>query len=269
MVLSAVTRPSCDAIFGGNRLRVRTARATSAAAAASATGRRGNRAADEDQHVVLRVQVPGVELRRVDAAERELELLEDPARPARTRASRRTDPTGRCAARAAAASIAVDHPAAERGLRAAAIDARASAASPVATDPVVFAPTVAADPAASRRLTAVNASLPRAIDENPAAGGTRAHRRLDVPLGHLLERAGDRLEHAIELHAHLERERPAGVVVGPGRRRARIREVVRDDPAARTCRGRADGTPGWSSPRTSRPDSACRWPGRPRSRGGR
>jgi len=41
-----------------------------------------NGAVDEHEHVVLRVQVAGVERLRVDDLERELVLLEDPARPA-------------------------------------------------------------------------------------------------------------------------------------------------------------------------------------------
>ena len=42
-----------------------------------------------------------------------------------------------------------------------------------------------------------------------------------------LERAVECLEHAIELHAHLERQRPAGVVVRRHRRPARVGDVVR------------------------------------------
>ncbi len=52
-------------------------------------------------------------------------------------------------------------------------------------------------------------------------------RRLHVPVRHLLERPGERLEDPVEPHAHLERERPAGVVIGRRRRRAGIRNHVR------------------------------------------
>ena len=95
--------------------------------------------------------------------------------------------------------------------------------------------------------------------EHVARGAGRrrdgAGRRLHVPVGDPLERSGERLEDAIELDAHLIRQRPARVVVRRRRRRARIRDHVRDDPAARTCRARAAGTPAPSSRRTSRPDS--------------
>ena len=43
----------------------------------------------------------------------------------------------------------------------------------------------------------------------------------------LLERAVEPVEDAIELDAHLIGQRPAGVVVGAGRRPAGIRDVVR------------------------------------------
>jgi hypothetical protein len=43
----------------------------------------------------------------------------------------------------------------------------------------------------------------------------------------LSERPFERVENAIELHAHLERERPAGVVVRRRRRRAGVRNDVR------------------------------------------
>src|SRR4051812_10834536 len=68
----------------GNVRRVRTAGTSPAAAAApTACGNRarGNRARRQDQHVVLRVEIAGVELRRKNARERELELLENPSRP--------------------------------------------------------------------------------------------------------------------------------------------------------------------------------------------
>ena len=56
--------------------------------------------------------------------------------------------------------------------------------------------------------------------------GDLAGRGLDH-VGNLLERTIERLEDAIELQAHLERERPAGAVVGRNRRTAGILEVVR------------------------------------------
>ena len=52
----------------------------------------------------------------------------------------------------------------------------------------------------------------------------RAGRRPGI--GERLERPVEGVQHAIELHAHLEGERPAGVVVGRHRRPARIRDVV-------------------------------------------
>src|SRR3954469_5889744 len=68
--------------FGGNIGWLGPARASAAAAAAPTTANAcGNRARRQDQHVVLRVEMTGVELRRKDARERELELLEDPSCP--------------------------------------------------------------------------------------------------------------------------------------------------------------------------------------------
>ena len=61
-----------------------------------------------------------------------------------------------------------------------------------------------------------------------AVGGQHATwRGRDVPLGDVLERAGESLEDAIELDAHLERQRPARIVVRRGRRRARVGNDVR------------------------------------------
>jgi hypothetical protein len=69
-------------------------------------------------------------------------------------------------------------------------------------------------PAASRRFTAVNGRSSRLNVTRSRADAVR--RRLDVPIRHLLERPGDGRQDAIELDAHLERERPAGVVARVG-----------------------------------------------------
>ncbi len=88
-------RADLIAVFGGKVRRCRRSAASARAAASSrsptaararaarpAADRRRNPAFDEDQRVVLRVQVAGVELWREHPIERELELFQDPARPA-------------------------------------------------------------------------------------------------------------------------------------------------------------------------------------------
>src|SRR5205807_5230900 len=57
-------------------------RRLSAESAASRSVAHGNGAVDEHQHVVLRIQIAGIERRGIHDFERELVLLEQPARPA-------------------------------------------------------------------------------------------------------------------------------------------------------------------------------------------
>ena len=65
--------------------------------------RRADGAVGEHQHVELALQVAGIERGRIDHLEGKLVLLEQPARPARRHACRRTGRTGRCGPASASA----------------------------------------------------------------------------------------------------------------------------------------------------------------------
>ena len=184
-------------------------------------------AVGEQQHVVLRVQVPGVELLRIDHAERELVLLQKPSRPAG-----RND-----------AAIAIDQPDTDRLQRQLGTGGRA--AHRIGVDPELLRRRCQDSTRGRRRRDPDRAGrqilatrLGRALDpgrrharlqqsvgqheavvrlmpDDPArlarpdhaAGGDRQQ------VGHALERARETVEHAIEIHAHLVRQRIAGDVV--------------------------------------------------------
>ena len=101
-----------------------------------------------------------------------------------------------------------------------------------------------------------------------ACGGNHPRRRLREPVDGL-ERAVDRVEHAVEPHAHLEGQRIAGHVVRANRRPARIREVVRivlrleavHEVRAERLRGLHD-----EGARRIRPAAELKWPGGPQDR---
>ena len=209
-------------------------------------------------------QVAGVEVRREHVVlvldERELEVLEDAAA---------SSPTGMpppyvideadaraCAASTPARSARVAVPRSSRRDR-----SRPSAASRgvvglrgdverAVAHRAVRTATRRPRRAAIRRLTTMKLSfgLVREVvaRRRACAVANRAGRRLRE-VGERLERPVEAVEDAIELHAHLERERVAGVVV---RRASAARPDTGcrpDDPAARTCPSRADGTPARSS----------------------
>ena len=209
----------------------------------------------KDDHVVLAREVSRVEALRVHDLERELELFEQPARPAgrhrpavlireRDAQLAELDRVGGVTPEGAGRSSRPDpspSSAVRRGVRHAGSRRRRAALRP--------------HDLASGRKQAVDGD--ERVVRRVAQDHRGRSRRRTLPGGGFcrpltpLERSVEPVEDAIELHAHLIRQRPAGVVVRAGRRPARIRECRRDGPAARTCRARAAGMPARSSRRTS------------------
>ena len=236
--------------------------------------RRRNRTALEDDHVVLRREVAGVERLRIDDRERELELLEQPARVARRHRAAVLIPQ-RDALRLQLERIGARHGATCRRTRVPS-PSRASAASASCCpwtrcrtcrpDTTCRSPSSAllsqytSLPALSARFTAMNASFvvvraagsPTAPDDAtvPAGGFGHAGDRLDT--GRRSRRGCDRTSRPSGTRASSRRCRTAASAAHPDTRSRS------GDPAARTCRARAGGTPAPSSRRTSRPDSSCR-----------
>ena len=221
----ARVRADARAVLLGNVLGSRRARRERAGA------RLGNRAVGQDQDVVLRPQLSGVELRRVDDLVTGTRTARARAASIPTASTRRSDPTGRCARAAALPGRRAGRstPSKVTPVLAAILVSRARVARVPATRKRPSGSHSTRSPAFSSRLIARNASLVACAKTNAVA----PWRAGDAPgghaefVGHALERPVEGLEDAVELHAHLEGERPAGAVVGRNRRAARVLEVVR------------------------------------------
>ena len=224
-------------VFLGNRLRLRPAEAPELEP-------RTDGALREDDDVVVLAQASRVEPMREDEFEvRVLELLEDPA-----------DPAGRHGA-------AVRVPERDaRGPQAQGVGVRVGVQTPEVDAQFggqrrdrVVRPSPALDvegacgmhpsALAQRRREPVDL-VPRGVQPvdrrervvrlmaeqeavRPARVRDRPRHGARVPLRDLLERPVEALQDAVELDPHLDRQRPARVVVRRGRRRPRIEKIVR------------------------------------------
>jgi hypothetical protein len=210
--------------------------ATTAAASTAAAGLEA--VFDAEQHVVLRAQVAGIEHRRVDHLEGELEILERQARPAGRRIAtvavnqadaeflQLRDCPCRCSRCAFETDADVSRHLLNRGARGRLVR---DIERPV-THRAVEQPRhiLAGGEQAVQRQEAVVGLVAEVVPRHRL-------RSLDFARGRLREASqlGQRqrrrqpIQNAIELDAHLERQRVSGVVVRPRWRRAGIRDVIR------------------------------------------
>ena len=227
----------------GRQVRDDAVGASGATTTAATTGCAGNRAVHEDEDVVLVVQVAAIELRCEDAPEAELELLQEPARPA-------------CGHRA---TVRVPQPDARRAKfrrirgrrRGGCVERDAELLRTLLHDArcrrrcMHVKRTGGIHGAAHRHRRAQSQhfliGLEQPVERDERIVGARASeesrrirdarnlacRRRDGPRTDLLERPGESIEDAIELHTHLVSERPSGVVVRRRRRPTRNGEDVR------------------------------------------
>ncbi len=258
IVLSAVTRPICDRYGSG------TVDASMALVPGASSGPRDQIVGD-DQDVEPRAASrrpasggtrPGTGTRTAPAA----------SGSTPTASSRRSGPTGRCGP--ATGTLSPGRPGRHRR---AVTPSSAPRRSARPRRPVLRRSRCRRRPGAADSAT--RAPRRRAVGSRPGRrrsrppreetrgiGQRRHRRRRRDERRQLLERAVEAVEDAVELHAHLERQRLAGRVVGRRRRAAGVGEVVRVVLRLEHVEHVRRGMPGPSSRRRSRRGTSCRRP---------